>query len=269
MSRRAKLHAYMRRFSRPFVRRIKPREEFIPEPAQPKPDTADMPLIHSTFQLPTSSSFLTTPPISPISTMSESTLLSQSQLDRVIRAEQDAAYEKAQNLDRERLEKLREERLREEELLRKRAEREEQEMIRTQQEAAYRHAQNDWRRWARRALIPTSQGRDAIEFAVRLPCGKRCIGKLPSDASMELVHIFVETLLIPPSFGPEDDPEAPPEGHEHQWGFRLVTTNPHLVLPNDTNLKICQLELMMQGALLIFEEVSDTNQQLGKASKRN
>ncbi|CCO34902.1 hypothetical protein BN14_09012 [Rhizoctonia solani AG-1 IB] len=194
--------------------------------------------------------------------MSESTFASQLQLDRIVRAEQDVAYEKAQTLDRERLEKLREERLRNEELLRKRFEQEEQERIMKEEEAAYSRAQNDWRRWVRRALIPTPQGSGTVKFAVRLPCGKRYIGELPSDASMEAIHLFVETLLIPSSFSPEDDPEISPEGYKHCWGFRLVTTNARLILPNDSNSRLCELEVMNRGILIIVEEITNIDASL-------
>ncbi|KAG8733595.1 hypothetical protein FRC11_004831 [Ceratobasidium sp. 423] len=258
IGRRAKFRAYIHQISVPFNRRFKPRVGApVPERTTAKPDTIDVPIVHSRFQLPPSPSFLAGSPISPSSPMSESTAMSQIQVDRGIRVEQDAAYERAQKLDQEFIEKLREKRLQEEERLKRLAEQEEQERIREREEAAYRRAQNDWRRWARRALVPVPQAGNETQFAVRLPCGQRRIGKLPSNASLEAVHVFAETLLIPTSFSPEDDPEAPPEGYEHRWNFRLVTTNSRFVVPNDPDSKIRELEVMKRGVLLIIEEVEE------------
>ncbi|KAF8714647.1 UBX domain, partial [Rhizoctonia solani] len=265
-SRRIKLRRYMRQISRLFTRRTKPQEETVSEPAQVKPDILnhDMLAIHSIFQLPRSTSSLTTPSSSPTSYISptlDPVMFSQLQVDRAIRVEQDAAYKKTQDLDRGRLEKLREERIRDEDLRQKHAEQEEQEKNRECLEAVRRRAQNDWRRWARRALVPTFQGRDTVEFAVRLHCGQRRIGRLPPDASAEMVYLLVETLLIPPSFSPEDDPELPPEGYEHHWEFRLVTTHARFVLPNDAHLKLYELDIMKKGVLFIAEEAVNHNRQ--------
>ncbi|KDN46860.1 hypothetical protein RSAG8_03937, partial [Rhizoctonia solani AG-8 WAC10335] len=112
-----------------------------------------MPVIRSIFQLPPSP---TASPISPVSILllPESAVVSQLRTDRAIRAEQDAAYGIAQELDQSLLERFREQRLREEQRLKELAEQEEQERTREREKAAYRRAQNDWRRWARRALVP-------------------------------------------------------------------------------------------------------------------
>ncbi|KAJ1305144.1 hypothetical protein OPQ81_000180 [Rhizoctonia solani] len=253
--RHPRLHTYIRRISKPFVRSFKLRAEgIVSDPTKPRLDTLDMPTMHSRFQLPPSPSFPATSPSSPIFAVPESPEVSQLQTDRAIRAEQDAAYERAQKLDQERLKKLREERILEEERLKRVAELEEQERIREREQAAYKRAQNEWRRWARRTRIPATQAGNGVQFAVRLPCGQRYLGNLPPDASLEVLHVLVETLLIPPSFRPEDDPEDPPEGYKHRWGFGLVTTNSRFVVPNDSSSNIRGLEVMKKGVLLIVEE---------------
>ncbi|KEP48120.1 hypothetical protein V565_133240 [Rhizoctonia solani 123E] len=261
-SKRAKLHAYIRYTSEPLLRRFRLQPNvLVSESTTAKLNAVDMPIIHSIFQLPSSPPSPITPSISPTSTFQipELATVSQLQTDRAIRAEQEAAYERAQKLDHSLLERLREERLHGEEQSRELAEQEEQARTREREEAAYRHAQNNWRRWARRTLIRVPQVENVVHFAVRLPCGQRYIGNLPLDASLEAFYLFVETLFIPPSYRPEDDPEDPPEGYEHHSGFRLVTTNSRFVLPNSFTPKISELEIMRKGVLLVVEEVGNTD----------
>ncbi|KAH7338341.1 hypothetical protein B0J17DRAFT_717986 [Rhizoctonia solani] len=257
-SRGASLRAYIRRTCEPFIHRFRPRGQvFVPESAKVKMNTIDIPVLHSIFQLPPSPSSLSISPTSPTLPAPVPEVVSQLQMDRTIRAEQNTAYERAEELDRDLCKKILENRIHEEQLKR-RAEQKEQKRILEQEEAAYRRAQNDWRRWARRTLIPAPRGGDAAQFAVRLPCGQRYICNLASDASLEVAHVYVETLLIPSTFSPEDDPEDPPAGYEHHWGFRLVITNPRFVVPNDSNSKLLELEGIKKGLLLVVEATEDT-----------
>lgn len=215
----------------------------------------DVPSIYSRFEMPESPPPLPASPISSTSPITDSAGMSQLEKDRAIRAEQDAAYERALKLDRERLEKLREERLKEEALERELAEQRERERIQKEKEALYRRTQNDWRRWARRALTLPTQDKEGLKFAVRLPSGRRHVDVLPADASLGALYMFVETLLIPPEFAPEDDPEEPPEGYVHTWEFRLVITHERVILPNNPDMCLRGLDSLRRGVLLIVEEL--------------
>lgn len=251
----AKLRAYIHQISQPLFRRFKP---------QPKNPEANLDLagaIRPATQLPHSPPAMiaaTSPPLSPAS---DSTALSSVVEDREIRAEQDAALEQAQRADREFIERLMEARRQEAERERLFAEleerrriQEERRRIQEEKEMIYRRAQNHWRRWARRALIPSDPYGKGIKVAVRLPSGQRRVGILPADASLEVLHTLVETFLIPPEHPSEDDPEQPPEGWTHCWEFSLVTNHERVVLPKDCELQIGGLDMLKQGVLLIVEE---------------
>ncbi|QRW20720.1 ABC transporter [Rhizoctonia solani] len=188
-----------------------------------KPDifNHDMLAIHSIFQLPRSTSSLTTPSSSPTSYISptlDPVMFSQLQVDRAIQ-------------------KLREERIRDEDLRQKHAEQEEQEKNREYLEAVRRRTQNDWRRWAP----------PCWQTASRCFCGDGLLARRNTS----------HTAII----YPEDDPELPPEGYEHHWEFRLATTHARFVLPNDAHLKLYELDIMKKGVLFIVEEVVDHNRQ--------
>ncbi|KAG8713333.1 hypothetical protein FRC09_018833 [Ceratobasidium sp. 395] len=176
--------------------------------------------------------------------------------DRAIRDEQDKALERAIEQDMKRLGAIREARRladEAEEQIKKQAQLE-KELI--EREEAHRQTQLAWRRWARRALIPHVPDNQSIKVAIRLPSGIRREGRLPAHASLETLHIFAETLLIPLGCTADQDPDEPPQDYDHEPEFRLVWTNPRTVLPRETTVQVRSLENLKCGVLLIMEELA-------------
>jgi FAS-associated factor 2 len=84
-----------------------------------------------------------------------------------------------------------------------------------------------WRRYARRCLLPPSNG--PIRVALRTPLSsERYIRNftIPNDGSTLPLFVFAQTLLIPSTDSPESDPESPPKGFIPPWHFRIVTNYP-------------------------------------------
>ncbi|KAL1409028.1 UBX domain-containing protein 10 [Vanrija albida] len=137
---------------------------------------------------------------------------------RHLREEQDRALREAERKDRERLQ----------------AARAQAELERVQRERAEREAElqakaladrRQWRRYARKHLLPAAAG--PMRVAVRTPLNaERNIRNFAPGESTLPLFIYTETLLIPPDDDPAEDPDTPPEGYVHAWGFRLVTSFP-------------------------------------------
>ncbi|KAG9128410.1 hypothetical protein FRC07_013750 [Ceratobasidium sp. 392] len=175
--------------------------------------------------------------------------------DRAIRDEQDKALEQALERDRERLAAIIEARRladKAEERIRVEAQFERE---REEREEARRQAQIAWRRWARRTLIPTAPDNYGVKIAVRLPNGARREGCLPGSASLETLHVYAETFLIPAHYSADQDPEEPPEDYVHEPEFRLVSTNPRAILPPEKAVEVSSLGILKRGALLVMEEL--------------
>lgn len=253
----AKIRAYIHQIAHPLFRRFKPQNERSSTRSEHSRDDMDLdetahicPVPQPPYP-PFSATTETSPPASPIS---DSTAVFSLEETRKIRAEQDAALEQARKADQELIERLLEARRQAAEHAKLLAEEEERRRIQEEMEMIRRRTQNHWRRWARRALIPSDPSEGGIKIAVRLPSGRRRVGILPADASLEILHTLVETYLIPPEHPPEDDPEQPPEGYTHCWEFSLVTTHERVVLPKDSESQIGGLDVLKQGVLLIMEE---------------
>lgn len=137
---------------------------------------------------------------------------------RHLREEQDRALREAERVDRERILAVRQKA----EMERIQREREEREA------AAKAKAFEDrrhWRRYARKHLLPPSSG--PIRVAVRTPLNaERNVWNFTPGPSTLPLFIYAETRLIPPEDDPASDPDSPPEGYEHAWEFRLVTSFP-------------------------------------------
>ncbi|TXT10727.1 hypothetical protein VHUM_02232 [Vanrija humicola] len=137
---------------------------------------------------------------------------------RHLREEQDRALREAERKDRERLQ----------------AARAQADLERVQRERAEREAElqakaladrRQWRRYARKHLLPAATG--PLRVAVRTPLNaERNIRNFAPGPSTLPLFVYTETLLIPPEDDPAEDPDTPPEGYVHAWGFRLVTSFP-------------------------------------------
>ena len=137
---------------------------------------------------------------------------------RHLREEQDRAFRDAERKDREKMQvqKQKEEMA---QIQRDRAEREEREKVDRIDKRRV------WRRYARKHLLMPSSG--SIRIALRTPLSaERNIRQFSPGPSTLPLFVFAETLLIPPSDSPENDPDSPPGGYEPEWDFRIVTTYP-------------------------------------------
>lgn len=137
---------------------------------------------------------------------------------RHLREEQDRALREAERIDRERILAVRQQA----ELERAQKEREEREAA--AKAKAFEDRRN-WRRYARKHLLPASSG--PVRVAVRTPLNaERNVWNFTPGPSTLPLFIYAETRLISPEDDPSSDPDTPPEGYEHSWGFRLVTSFP-------------------------------------------
>jgi hypothetical protein len=64
----------------------------------------------------------------------------------------------------------------------------------------------------------------------------------------------VESLFIPSSDDPANDPADPPPGYgEHDWTFQLVTSFPRKEIPAGWDVELGSLEELKGGANLALE----------------
>ncbi|OXG84240.1 hypothetical protein C345_04108 [Cryptococcus neoformans A2-102-5] len=170
---------------------------------------------------------------------------------RYVRAEQDRAFRASEAKDRERMRVAKQK----EEAERIKKEREEKER---QEKEAIKEKRKIWRRYARKHLLPPSNG--PIRVALRTPLSSaRHLHHFTPYSSTLPLYIFAETLLIPASAKREDDPDTPPEGYDPlaylpssssntnanavgisdilgeeevgDWPFTLVTAYPRQTIP--------------------------------------
>lgn len=137
---------------------------------------------------------------------------------RHLREEQDRAFKDAERRDRAKMDAQKQaaelERLKEERAARDAADKEKR--IRDRKE---------WRRYARKHLLPPSSG--SVRVAIRTPLNAdRNVRNFEAGPSTLPLFVYAETLLIPATDDPADDPDSPPEGYEPEWDFKIVTTYP-------------------------------------------
>lgn len=155
---------------------------------------------------------------------------------RHLREEQDRALREAERKDRERLHAARAAA----ELERVQRERAEREKAEREQRLADRKV---WRRYARKHLLPPSSGPTRVALRTPLNSDRNVRQFTPGPSTVPL-FIYAETLLIPPEDDPASDPDSPPAGYEHSWGFRLVTSFPRR-----------EIEMVETGGETVWEQI--------------
>lgn len=180
--------------------------------------------------------------------------------ERQLRAEQDRAFEEAMRRDGERIRAARE---REREAMVRAAEEAERERLKQEEGERREQRRRDrevWRRWARRNLVPAEPGpgssEQGVRVTVRIPSGQRRMRVFPASAPVKAIYAFVETLSIPADLSPADDPQSPPAGYEHEWGFELATTFPRVVVPYEEGV-VGDVEVLRGGVVLVVEGRND------------
>ncbi|KAI6129279.1 hypothetical protein EDD16DRAFT_1701278 [Pisolithus croceorrhizus] len=198
--------------------------------------------------------------------------------DRLLREQQDRAYQDSQRRDRERIEaKIRAER-EEAERIRKEEEAQREEERRLQAERdrqeSIKHHRSQWRRWMRRSIVPPEpRGGNSIRLAIRLPSG-RVVRSFPSSSTVTALYAFVDSQTIPSNMKPQDDPEHPPggseggvetleryihsqvQGPESWWGFKLALSYPRREIKWKANTSLAEAGLK-NGEQLVMEVTSD------------
>jgi FAS-associated factor 2 len=206
---------------------------------------------------------------------------SQRELDqaRILREEQDRAFQKSARRDRERIaNKLALEKQQAEaralkqdeiqmEILRQKADHENS--IRRQ------NTRMEWRRWARRILVPAEEqnSKDGIRIAFHLPVGRRTIRQFSLTATLTSLYAFVDAQLIPRDLAAEEDPETPPDGNltgeaaldthiletanlvDEWWGFKLVLAYPRQEIKWEVGRQLRDVELLKGGGQVMVEMI--------------
>lgn len=175
--------------------------------------------------------------------------LQERERDRIIREQQDRAFQESAERDRERIQ------------ARIRAEQEEAERSRLDEEARCQEEQKmelerekqkniqtlrlQYRRWMRRCFVPPEhRGASGIRLALKLPENTRVVRTFSPSSTLTELYAFVDIQMLPLTLQPETDPEHILEGSgpdlqkldnyiqsqandaESWWGFKLVHTYP-------------------------------------------
>ncbi|KAG9242886.1 hypothetical protein BJ878DRAFT_463516 [Calycina marina] len=148
--------------------------------------------------------------------------------ERNLRQEQDSAYERSLAQDRERA------RLKKEAKAQAAAE---EKRAKDAAEAAANliEKRNQWRQWRARNVIPEPSADlpDVVRIALKLPEAARIIRRFPSNSGIEELYAFTECYEIL-HHGSLDNTAVKPDGYEHKFDFRLVSTLPRVVYdPSD------------------------------------
>ncbi|KAH8117059.1 hypothetical protein DFH11DRAFT_1578994 [Phellopilus nigrolimitatus] len=188
---------------------------------------------------------------------------------RRLREEQDEAFARAAQADRERLAaKLAEERRAHEEI-------EMQELRRSEEEAARQKAREEretkeanrlhWYRYARRCLLPSAitPSKDTVRIGVRLPGGQLQIRHFSPADSVTSLYIFVATQLIPKDLPSSEDPSSPPSGFlageagvsEKNWSFKLALAYPRREVRWAASTSLSAIEGLKGGGQLVIESI--------------
>ncbi|KAI9888743.1 MAG: hypothetical protein M1814_006475 [Vezdaea aestivalis] len=157
--------------------------------------------------------------------------------ERNYREEQNAAYERSLEIDRERVR------------LRREAEESERALEKASEEEAQSHAKRvvqkrQWRRWRASNLLPEpAQGeKEVVRVSVRTPWGERLVRRFDVHACMEEVYAFVDCKRTMDEQEKEEKgsekPAEKPEGYKHEFGFVLVSPLPRMVYEADEAVTI-------------------------------
>jgi FAS-associated factor 2 len=165
--------------------------------------------------------------------------------ERALREEQDRAFQEAAAKDRERV-------LQKQEAERRTAAEAEARIASEQQRVALSEKRTQWRRYARKHLVPPEPVSGGLRIGIRLPDGKRAVRRFASEDDTTALYTFVETLLISPQ-DVEGDSDAAPSGYTHEWSFALVTSFPRHEIPSLSKVPLTSIDELKGGANLVVE----------------
>lgn len=203
---------------------------------------------------------------------------------RVLRQQQDQAYQDSQRRDRERMEaRLRAEREETERLNRERDARQEEKTRLQAEREQKEHAKQlrfQWSCWMRRSIVPPEiQGENNMRLAIKLPGSRRVVRSFPSTSTLTTLYAFADSQTISPTIHPKDDSDHPPDGSvtveglekyiqsqksgpQHWWGFKLALIYPRREIAWISNTSLVKAGLS-NGEQLVMEVVGSVNDEHG------
>ena len=204
--------------------------------------------------------------------------LQEREKDRVIRDQQDRAFQEAAERDRERIQARI--RLEQEEAERLRLENEarlqevERVQLEREKQANLQALRLQYRRWMRKCIVPTEhRGANGIRLALKLPGNTRVVRTFSPGSTLTELYAFVDTQMLPLTLQPETDPEHILEGSEPDlqklntyiqsqandaeswWGFKLLLPYPRREIKWTTSASLVEAGLKT-GEQLVVELTS-------------
>ncbi|KAF8123034.1 hypothetical protein EV363DRAFT_1300798 [Boletus edulis] len=223
------------------------------------------------------------PRVNPFLTRFRSQLEEREQ-DRIIREQQDRAFQESAERDRERIQARF--RVEQEEAERSRLEnearrQEEQKMqLEREEQANFQALRLHFRRWMRRCIVPTEhRGANGIRLALKLPGNTRVVRIFSPSATLTELYAFVDTQVLPLNLRPESDPEHILEGPgsdlqklenhiqshagdaESWWGFKLLLPYPRREIKWISSVSLVETGLKSGEQLVMELTKGDTNSQ--------
>lgn len=214
------------------------------------------------------------PRVSPFLARFKSQLQEQER-DRIIRDQQDKAFQESAERDRERIqaririEQDEAERLRSEEETRRQ---EEQRVQLEREKQENLHALRlHYRRWMRRCIVPTEhRSANGVRLAFKLPGNIRVVRTFSPNSTLTELYAFVDAQMLPLSLQPETDPEHVLEGSgsdiqkledyirsqandvDSWWDFKLVLPYPRREIKWTSSASL-ELAGLKSGEQLVVE----------------
>jgi FAS-associated factor 2 len=169
--------------------------------------------------------------------------------ERTLREEQDSAYERSLAQDRERARLKREAEA-------AAAEQEKRALEQVEAAAKLAEKKRQWRQWRAQSVLPEPgpDNKDVVRIALKMPEAARIMRKFPAEAEIEELYAFVECYELVKD-GAQIESVSKPEGYEHKFDFRLVSTLPRVVYELDQGGTIA--ERVGKSGNLIVEPVKD------------
>lgn len=188
------------------------------------------------------------------------------EMERRLRDEQNAAYERSLAIDREREKQAKVQALKkeQEEKIRKADEEKavlERERLEDEQKALKQEKilnEGTWKLWRASQLGPEPSNKNTTEklarVSIRLLSGERVIRMFSPGQSIDDIYAFVECygLLKSNTFVP-DLGALPPANYVHKYSFDLASTLPRKILAPNANLKIIDEKSVWPSASLVVE----------------
>ncbi|KIJ12714.1 hypothetical protein PAXINDRAFT_136808 [Paxillus involutus ATCC 200175] len=219
------------------------------------------------------------PRVTPFLTRYKSQL-QEHERDRLLREQQDKAFQDSARRDRERIQARIHAELEEAERVRmeEATHRQEEERLLAERERQERlqALRLQWRRWMRRCIIPPeARGGTAVRLALKLSGSSRVVRTFPLNSTLTELYAFADAQTIPLTMQPEGDPEHTPEGPEGDlqnlenyiqsqaqgpeswWGFKLALAYPRREIKWTINTSLVDAGLK-SGEQLVVELISDS-----------